>query len=369
MRLYARWILFSTVSPKESYGWQMEQHIIPQFYLREFRDTTADRRRGPHVWVADLLRGTVELRSPRGIAKRTDYYTVQGTDGTADHFFEVEILRLVEDAVAPVFAKFRTEQYRLTTEERVKLTEFIALLSTRIPGWRDEMQKIAGDVAQGWIRVAARHPDYFERRVRMANEGIDFSSERIEEIRRSALDPNAFEYRGTPDLSLQLMLDAAARLAPFLYGMAWVFVAPPPERHFITCDNPAHWDDPTTAPPFDRALLRRKTVLTLSINPHACLLAAWRNHLPDSAQADEALVECVNERTIRVAERFVFAARRCDAEKALAMRRGIEERGGPVGYQARKVLILRGRPVDTRSVIPQLCPAGGYPGPFKNTAF
>lgn len=77
----------------------MEHHIISQLYLREFRDTTADPRRGPHLWVADLLRGTVKLRSPKGIAKSTDYYAVQKDDGTADHFVETEILARVEGAV------------------------------------------------------------------------------------------------------------------------------------------------------------------------------------------------------------------------------------------------------------------------------
>jgi Protein of unknown function (DUF4238) len=102
----------------------MDHHIIPQFYLREFRDATADPRRGPRLWVANLLRGRVELRSPKGIAKSVDYYAVQKDDGSTDHFFESEVLRLVEDAVAPIFTKLRARQYPLVAKERVKLAEF-----------------------------------------------------------------------------------------------------------------------------------------------------------------------------------------------------------------------------------------------------
>ncbi|MGH7908073.1 MAG: DUF4238 domain-containing protein, partial [Candidatus Binataceae bacterium] len=56
----------------------MEHHIIPQFYLRGFRDPTVDRRRGPRVWTAELKRKAVSLRSPKTLAKLTDYYAVEG---------------------------------------------------------------------------------------------------------------------------------------------------------------------------------------------------------------------------------------------------------------------------------------------------
>jgi hypothetical protein len=319
----------------------MRHHIIPQFYLREFRDPAADPRGGPRVWVADLLRGTVALRSPKAIAKITDYYGVQKEDGSVDQFFETEVLRRVEDAVAPLFAKLRAGQYQLAAEERVKLIEFMVLLRTRVPGWRNQVEALAGDVAQAWIRVAAQHPGYFERVLRKGNRDIEFSRERIEEVRCSALDPTAFEYRGTPDLSLSSMLNVAARLAPILYEMAWVFVTPPPGRHFVACDNPVQWYDCTAADPLDHTLLSENGVLIFPINPRGCLVAAWRNRFPHSSPANDAIVSRLNDRAVRAAERYVFAADRSDAENAVALRRTMEERGEAVGYPSRDVMTLK----------------------------
>ena len=309
----------------------MEHHIVPQFYLRQFRDTTTDPRRGPQVWVADLPRGTVELRSPKGIAKRIDYYAVRKDNGTADHFFETEVLSPVENSVAPVFTKLRTGQYQLAAEERVKLGEFMALLCTRVPGWRNQMEALAGDVAHAWIRAAAQHPSYFERMLRKGNRGVEFSCERSKEVQRLALDPAAFEYRGTPELSVNSMPSVAAKLAPTLYGMAWVFVTPPPGMRFVACDNPVQWYDPTAADPLDHTLLSKNAVLNFPVGPRACLVAAWRNRFPHSSAANDAILRCLNDRAVRGAERYVFATDRSDAESAVALRRAMEERGEPVG--------------------------------------
>jgi hypothetical protein len=49
----------------------VEHHIIPQFYLRGFRDPAIDPRRGPRVWTADLKLKTVTQRSPKTLAKLT----------------------------------------------------------------------------------------------------------------------------------------------------------------------------------------------------------------------------------------------------------------------------------------------------------
>jgi uncharacterized protein DUF4238 len=82
----------------------VEHHIIPQFYLRGFRDPAIDPRRGARVWTADVKLKTVTLRSPKTLAKLTDYYAVEGVSGSS-HVVETEILTKVEDAAAKVIAQ------------------------------------------------------------------------------------------------------------------------------------------------------------------------------------------------------------------------------------------------------------------------
>ena len=52
----------------------MEQHTVPQCYMR--RDPGLDVRMGLHVWAVDLNRQIVRHKSPKSIAKLTDFDSI-----------------------------------------------------------------------------------------------------------------------------------------------------------------------------------------------------------------------------------------------------------------------------------------------------
>ena len=114
----------------------MQHHLIPQFYLREFRDVGVPQQEGPQVWVADLAQGRVGLCSPRGIARRTNYYAVAADDGDLDQEVETIILQRIDSVAARAFAELRARHYPLNHNLRDCLGLFMALLVTRLPNWR-----------------------------------------------------------------------------------------------------------------------------------------------------------------------------------------------------------------------------------------
>jgi hypothetical protein len=317
--------------PETSTLKKMDHHLIPQFYLRGFRDAALPERQGPQVWVAYLAHKSIGLRSPRGLAQRKDYYAVRPDNGAADHRVETDILQRIDSVTASVFAEIQARDYVLDPDRRGCLALFMALLVTRLPTWRSAVEGFAGNVAAAMMEIAANHPEYFERVLRKRGILTDANAAEIEEVRRSFLERGGYSYRGTPEMSLAQMLGVAHGLSEVLVKMSWVFSQAPPGARFLTSDNPIHWNDDRASPPWNAGLGRRGTVLSFPMNPTLCLMASWHRELPPSRQAPPNVVQALNRRTVQFAEQHVYAATKDGAEAAIALRKVLEAEGMSVG--------------------------------------
>lgn len=323
----------------------MDHHVVSKFYLRGFRDPAVSPKQGPRLWVGDVRRGSAWLRSPRAVATRENYYAVRREDGSIDPTAE-EILSRVETVVAPIIKRIRKGQCNLTDQERAQLAFHMALGVTRVPGWRGSIQERAGALAQQVMLLAAERPDYFTRIVREANAATQpMTEEEIEDLRQWALDPSNYTIEGTPELSLKLMLRVANRSAAVVYDMPWMFLTPPDGRQFVSGDNPIHWIDPTAPPAIARGLAHENAVLTFPLGPEVCLVGAWRD-VPVSKVAPEEIIDNINLRPIRYADRCIFAASEQECRRALLLRKEVEARGLTVGQPPLNIVVQReGKPV------------------------
>lgn len=202
----------------------MDHHILPQFYLRGFRDPQAPLGQ---VWVADLVHQSVRMRVPKGLAAKANYYAVPTAAGQLDQEIETLILQRIDDVAARAFAELRAGHYLLDPDQRGCLALLLALLVTRSPSWRGTVEAWAGEIAAATMCIAAEHPKYFERLLRTKGGLAQATAGEIEEIRRSTLEPGNYAYRGTPELSLTQMLRVALPLSEVILDMAWVFLTPP----------------------------------------------------------------------------------------------------------------------------------------------
>lgn len=317
----------------------MEHHIIPQFYLRGFRDPAIDARRGPRVWTADLKRKTVALRSPKTLAKATDYYALVSESG-ASQIVETEVLRKVEDVAAKAIARLRDDGSLLTDAQRSDLAVFIALLSTRTPGWRSPTEQIAAKLAEATMQESARHPAYFADLLRRTNGDRTFTDEELERIRVETLDPGNFEYRANPAISLDMMIKLARELAKVIFMMNWCYAVAPIGNHFITNDNPVFWYDPRVRPPEANGLGSPGCILTFPISSDIALMSIWGQQGDITQPVDASMVEFVNQRIVRTADSCIFARRKEEAEAALARRARMEARNESVGPRRPDIRIL-----------------------------
>jgi hypothetical protein len=171
----------------------MDQHFIPQFYLRGFRDPVVDEKRGPWLWVTDFADGNVQFRSPKSVGQQVDYYAFPEVEAAGGESIE-GLLGKLESAGAPVIAKLAgNPDAVLAGQDKADLLFFMAFFVIRVPYFRNMMEKFAADTAKMVLQVAASHPDYFKRTIREAlKDKEELTAERVEEIRKWGLDDSNY---------------------------------------------------------------------------------------------------------------------------------------------------------------------------------
>jgi Protein of unknown function (DUF4238) len=105
-----------------AYNIGVQHHVIPQFYLRGFRDPQVAAKMGARLWLADFSRHAVEPRFPKSIACEKDYYKFDGsTAGISDDAVETELLGRIEHDAARVISQLRDGNFSLTDPQRAIL--------------------------------------------------------------------------------------------------------------------------------------------------------------------------------------------------------------------------------------------------------
>jgi len=175
---------------------------------------------GPPVWAVDLKKGALRRRSPKGIAKLTDYYTIQlSAEQRPNQIFESELGR-VEDAAAPLLLRLRDGDCRMSDSERSRFAVFIAFLFARTPSNRKNIDTVAQKMLESYLGRKVRGVE-FACSFREANKGKEISDNRIEEVRQQLLKPGALRAQIIPEFSLEYVLTIADTVARIVFDMNW----------------------------------------------------------------------------------------------------------------------------------------------------
>jgi len=316
----------------------MKQHFISKFYLANFCDPATPEGHDSSLWVVDIQKGTVKRRAPKKVAIKPDYYSFVRTDGKRDRVVD-EILDHAETAVAPVIRKIQCGDFKLTKDARVCLAYFMALFTTRVPLVRKFVEEKAGEAGAAMLRTAAVHPEYFKRSVEKAIGEV--SEEEVERLRQGAFNPKNFIIRGTPEFSLALVVRQADAIWPIIFNMQWLFLGAPQGSRFLTTDVPVVWADPNQATPDAGAgLAMSNTILSFPITPRLCLLATWQPIKKSTDTPPHGVINDLNQRFVRFADRFIFSDNETTACAAFQMRKDMKRRGEKLGAPPYTLRIL-----------------------------
>ncbi len=303
-----------------------DQHYIPQFYLRTFRDPDVPEGREPWLWVADLAEKTLQRRAPKNVGKKADYYAFPEVEAAGGEAIEA-LLSQVESAAAPAIGRLLVSPTAtLKEQDRADVLYFMAFMVIRVPSSRNAAEKIAADVAKLALQMSASHPGFFENTLREALEGKeDLTPEHVEEVRQWLLDDSKYTIRASPKLSIATGFEVANdTIFPVFDRMTWAVLRARGDLRFITSDTPVCWVDPTLKPPACFGIMGRNVEATFPLSPTVCLLGTW-DRSTGVFIAKDAAVEKINARIVGFADRHVFADNEAAARRALEVRARMEE--------------------------------------------
>lgn len=113
---------------------QKRHHTIPRCYLENFTDENG------HVWVLDR-KNKIFNTKPENVLVETHFYRITLMDGTKSVIVE-DTLANIEGAYADIFNRKISQDNFLTSDDRAKVSIFIAAMLHRTKPHRESMRKM-----------------------------------------------------------------------------------------------------------------------------------------------------------------------------------------------------------------------------------
>jgi len=290
-------------------------HLVPQFYLRLFRDRTAPRE---IVWVYDKDDPRPRSQSPKDTAVETRAYTLTRGDGTTTDDIE-QMLSRVETVAAPIIARWTDGRAEMRPEERAEMAYFLGLLHGRvrrtIEVWREwlaiEVKWRLERMAKSPARFQASYAEF------AASQGSDVAP--VEQMMEIARDPDRFvEITANRQPALGIGLMAAKDVAESLLKMHWWLCVAPRGEFFVTSDAPLCIFTLTgNRAQFGAGLALPKTEVAFPLSPEVCLCIDDQGR-QRRRRVSATVVRELNRRIAFNAERFVIGHVRSKGVERLA---------------------------------------------------
>lgn len=185
-----------------------KQHYVPQFLLRLFATGST---KNPKIWALDKKTIQVRLSSVRDVAHENAFYEFHDSDGARielEHLMEkIDGIgsRIVREIVA-------SGCLRISNEDRVWLSYFVACQMSRTPMIRKDMDNLRAMIIKKWGPNVR-----FEGDTRTVGE----------------YGPEDSRFN-----SLQYIAKDVPELAKLLQQKAWFLAESPADHPFIISDNP-----------------------------------------------------------------------------------------------------------------------------------
>lgn len=128
-------------------------HYIPRFYLNGF----INPHDKPYIWVYEKGNSSIIKVTAENIAVQKHYYSFRTSSGNIDSETFENALAEIEGKVAPTFQKIKNHEI-LNDQERSSFAIFIAFIVTRVPNYRENIERVAGELIKKIGMLSASHP-------------------------------------------------------------------------------------------------------------------------------------------------------------------------------------------------------------------
>lgn len=280
-----------------------KHHFVSRFYLEGF----VDPDNSPYLWLYDKDRRSISKASSRDAGCRTLFYAFPKQDGTTDTNTLEDLLQEYESHVAPIFLKIESHG-QLTNEERSALSAFLGLTLARVPNFRSMIEMNHARILKE-VGVRMAQAGGFEKvKERLAEAGEPINEE-LHAKMVGMMKDGKFNVEVFPHASIEHFLKLAMDMAPLFHQMNWTFLVAKGRYSFVTSDNPLAYADPMHDPksPYGVGLGHSNVEVTFPITQKLALFAGWKESGSLYQKVTDATVQTVNRRTIKNAQRFIYA--------------------------------------------------------------
>ncbi len=275
-----------------------KHHYLPKFYLTGFADPKSNR-----LWVYEKGIPKIRPSSPTNEGCQKFYHAFFTDDSSKDTNTIESYLEQIETKTGCLLLSIDNRD-RFTDDNKRDLGLFISFMLTRVPLFRNEIE-----------RMAAKHIDHvglesaianFEASIRAFREtlGIElsFSSKDLLDLPSS---------RGSI-LSLTHMFSIAFSFLPKLLDLKWRFLFSNKGIGYITSDNPIYFYSQDSGGIGHDDLLNDDIEMTIPLSKKVCLLAKRRDLQPGYGDAKNQSIKSINKRTLISAMARVYSDVRSD---------------------------------------------------------
>jgi len=260
------------------------------------------------LWCYDKDTCKVTRASVRNAAVRKLYYSFPAEGGTLDkQSFETALSELEDKAASAI--RTLTERRIVSDQSKIDLAQFVALMYTRVPAFRENLQRIWGRWADMML-VGLTH-DEDRCRALMAETqagkpaGVPVSPKDM----REAILQGRLQTSLTLPSTLSDVVYHGISWTQGLGQMEWVLIAAPPGTEYVTSDNPVCREAPDRdARSIENPGLGLPSIeVTFPISCGLALLASWQAFADTYVTARPTVVREINRRTVMAAQRFVYS--------------------------------------------------------------
>jgi hypothetical protein len=246
------------------------QHFVPRFYLEGFAD------KDNFVWTYDKQTGQGRPATPENTAVETNFYSFEAPSGEYDDTIENALADIEGKAKWCLPKLLRGE--RLSGEQRMDFSVFVATLYLRSPAMVNAMALMTGELAQVASEIAHSSDEPFERIFDAIDAELGNTSTPQDRERMKAIFSKKSNFVMNVDKRIGLRtLASAEQIAQLFYNMSWLIIEPR-DTLLITSDNPVVRVCPpedSRSPYGDGGFLNKRVFVTLPLLPRRMLEMCW----------------------------------------------------------------------------------------------